>query len=359
MNINNFALPAAIPTFRDNEPPAPPEMPPETYMPPTLEQLIDRSTRTLNRSLENMLKCQPNINKVVGELLNGNPALESIAEFKEQVEAKRIRWQMCAQELGKFGAVMKHCRETLPMEQRQLLDEEPRDILVDLKTRHAPPPEIAEAFDSSISSSDDFFDKLLELIDLIKNGYLAGYEHLIAAYSEFFSDFNELITAKMKDWIEGAGDGKEVKLDTKALKEALEALIRKYSHPNPESVLFPAPGMEGASKEEAEKWLKALGLPASCLKPNGDGTYSVVMDLGPLTLMLDGIQPGTGWVTWDTAKFQSWQTGFNAQEERMKNMLQTFTQKYSNANSYHDNFNKTLSSHLNQYADMLKAMLNF
>jgi invasin D len=39
--------------------------------------------------------------------------------------------------------------------------------------------------------------------------------------------------------------------------------------------------------------------------------------------------------------------------------LQSFTQKYSNANSYHDNFNKTLSSHLNQYSDMLKAMLNF
>lgn len=64
-------------------------------------------------------------------------------------------------------------------------------------------------------------------------------------------------------------------------------------------------------------------------------------------------------MTWDTAKFQAWQTGFNAQEERMKNMLQSFTQKYSNANSYHDNFNKTLSSHLNQFSDMLRAMLNF
>lgn len=362
MNINNFTPSAGRPpaeSIRPTEIPPQPEVFSEALPTSTLEQLLERSTRTLNRNLDNMLRCQPNILDPVRELLKGNPALELIAQFEEQVQAKRIRWQMYAQELGRCGSVMKHCRETLHMEQRQRLDEAQRNILLDLKAQHAPPPEIAEAFDSGISSSDDFFEKLLELIELIKNGYLAGYEHIIAAYSEFFSDFNELITANMKDWIQGANDGKEVKLDTAALKVALGGLIQKYSHPNLESVLFPAPGMDGASKEEAEKWLKALGLPASCLKQNADGTYSVVMDLEPLRLMLASVQPGTGWVTWDTAKFQAWQTGFNAQEERMKNMLQTFTQKYSNANSYHDNFNKTLSSHLSQYADMLKAMLNF
>jgi invasin D len=226
--------------------------------------------------------------------------------------------------------------------------------LRDLKATCPPPPEIAEAFDLIINSSNDFFDKLLDLINLIKNGYLAGYEHIIAAYSDFFADFNDEITAKMQEWIEGANDGKEVKLNAGALRTALQALIDKYSHPNPKSVLFPKPGEGGASKEEAEKWRVALGLPANCLKANGDGTWCVVMDVEPLLNMKNSL-PSGNIVTWDTAKFQAWQTGFNAQEERMKNMLQSFMQKYS----YHDNFNKTLSSHLNQYADMLKAMLNF
>ena len=362
MIITSFALSAGKPPVDSNQanevsPAA--EMPSEVHTAFTFEQLLERSTRTLNRNVENMLKCQPNIIKVANELSNGNPALELIAEFEEQVQAKRIRAQMFAQEFGKSGAVMKHCREALPMEQRQVLDVAQRNLLLDLRAKHSPPPEIIEAFDSTIRSSDDFFDKLLELIDLIKNGYLAGYEHIIAAYSEFFSDFNAEITAMMKDWIEGAGDGKEVKLNAGMIRLALQALIQKYSHPNPAAVLFPAPGMAGASQEEAEKWLKALGLPASCLKQNADGTYCVVMDLSPLTIMMDALPPNVYWITWDTARFQAWQTGFNAQEERMKNMLQTFTQKYSNANSYHDNFNKTLSSHLNQYADMLKAMLNF
>jgi hypothetical protein len=60
--------------------------------------------------------------------------------------------------------------------------------------------------------------------------------------------------------------------------------------------------------------------------------------------------------TWDTAKFQAWQTGFNSLEGDLKNQLQLFTTKYGNANSYHENFNKILSSQLSQYAEMLKAL---
>lgn len=335
-----------------------PEMPPEVHAGFTLTQLLDRSAKALNRNHENMLKCQPAAEKMVDALLTGGAAEVLIAEFGEQVQAKRIRWQMWAQQLRQCGAVMTHCRETLPMEQRQRLDIAQETILLDLRAGPRP-AEIDEKFNQGVSSSDDFFDKLIELIELIKSGYLAGYEHIIAAYSEFFKDFNETITAKMKEWIEGANDGKEVKINAAEIRYALEALIQKYSPPNSAAVLFPAPGMSGATKEEAEKWLKALGLPASCLHDNKDGTFSVVMDLGPLKTMMDSLPPNVGWITWDTAKFQAWQTGFNAQEERMKNMLQSFTQKYSNANSYHDNFNKTLSAHLSQYADMLKAMLNF
>lgn len=302
------------------------EMPQVVKTAAALAGLLESSTKTLNRSLENLLKCQP--------------------------DKFQVRSQMGAQQVEQYGALITHCLQTLSTEQRQKLFEHSLQKM-------PVPAEIADDFEAGVKSSNDFFDKLLELIDLIKNGYLAGYEHIIAAYSEFFKDFNAEITAKIKDWIEGANEGKEVKINAGEIRHALHALIGKYSPPNPAAVLFPAPGMGGATREEAEKWLKALGLPATCLRNNGDGTFSVVMDLGPLTTMMNSLPPNVYLITWDTAKFQAWQTGFNAQEERMKNMLQSFTQKYSNANSYHDNFNKTLSSHLNQFSDMLKAMLNF
>ncbi|WP_030127905.1 IpaD/SipD/SspD family type III secretion system needle tip protein [Pseudomonas sp. QTF5] len=334
-----------------------PELIPEVPLAFSSAQMLERSAQALNRNLENMLRCQPNINKVVGDLLNGGSAESSIAEFAEQTQAKRIRSQMWAQQAQVCCSVMKSGINTLSEEQLQQVLTEQKRVLGELNSEPVP-TEVEDQFEAVINSPNDFFEKLLELIELIKNGYLAGYEHIIAAYSDFFADFNKEITAQMKDWIEGANDGKEVKLNAGAIRAALQSLINKYSHPNPAAVLFPAPGMEGATREEAEKWRLALGLPANCLQENDDGTYSVVMDLGPLTIMKDSL-PSGGTVTWDTSKFQAWQTGFNAQEERMKNMLQSFTQKYSNANSYHDNFNKTLSSHLNQFTDMLKAMLNF
>ena len=361
MRISDFTPPNGRPPEDHNEPmsaDAPAQVPSEDQLAPSMTYALDRSLKTMNRLLENMIRCQPDITKVVSELSLGGSAHSAIAEFVEQVEIKRMRSQQWASEIRNLKSAMTDVIGRLTEQQRQQVPHVQNRILRELSSEPAP-AEIAEAFDAIINSPNDFFDKLLELIDLIKNGYLAGYEHLIKAYSDFFSDFNKEITAKMKEWIEGANDGKEVKLNAGQMRSALQALIQKYSHPNPASVLFPAPGMDGATREEADNWRKALGLPESCLKRNADGTYSVVMDMAPLTVMLGSLPTSGTWVTWDTAKFQAWQTGFNAQEERLKNTLQSFTQKYSNANSYHDNFNKTLSSHLNQFADMLKAMLNF
>ncbi|WP_237884965.1 IpaD/SipD/SspD family type III secretion system needle tip protein [Pseudomonas sp. PGPR40] len=362
MKITDYTPPGRMPSAGFNpvaEPPQPPEMPAEVHAAFSMTQLLERSVKAMNRNYENMLKCPTEIAKgLEGGAAEALAQHFTSAEFVEQIQAKRIRSQMWTQQIKQCGMVFTHCLETLPMEQRQQLYDEQNRILGELR-RMPVPDEIADEFDARLNSSNDFFDKLLELIDLIKNGYLAGYEHIIAAYSDFFADFNAEITAKMKDWIEAVEDGKEIKLNVGALRTALTNLLNKYKHPNPLAVLFPKPGGDGASKEEAEKWLKALGLPDRCLQDKGDGTFCVVMDIGPLSTMLGSLPQWGNTVTWDTAKFQAWQTGFNAQEERMKNTLQSFTQKYSNANAYHDNFNKTLSSHLNQFADMLKAMLNF
>jgi len=337
---------------------APAQVPSEDQLAPSMTYALDRSLKAMNRLLENLIRCQPNSAKVVNELLLGGSAHGAIAEFVEQVEIKRMRSQQWASEVRNLKSAMTDVIGRLTEQQCQQVPHVQDRILRELSSEPVP-AEIAEAFDAVINSPNNFFDKLLELIDLIKNGYLAGYEHLIKAYSEFFSDFNSYISAQLHHWIKGGGDGKEVEVNAGAIRLALEALMAKYTLPNPAAVLFPAPGMDKASKEEADNWRKALGLPESCLVDNGDGTFCVVMDLSPLKTMHASLPPDEDWIKWDTAKFQAWQTGFNAQEERMKNMLQSFTQKYSNANSYHDNFNKTLSSHLNQFADMLKAMLNF
>lgn len=361
MRVSDFTTPLSRPPADSNpitDAPQPAQVPDAIDTGFSLVQLLEPSAKALNRQLENMLVCPSG----VGKGLEG-ASVESLAQYFTSgeccaaLETKHIRWQMWAQQVCQSGQVLSHCRDTLPLEQRRALYDEQDHLLGKLQKLPAP-DDIAGSFNAEVNSSSEFFDKLLELISLIKNGYLDRYGHIITAYSDFFAAFNAQVTASLKDWIAGANDGKEVKLDAGALGKALAGLIAKYSLPEPASVLFPKPGEGGTRREEADKWREALGLPADCLKRNADGSFCVVIDIGPLSTMAASLPPD-GTVTWDTARFQAWQTGFNAQEERMKNMLQSLTQKYSNANAYHDNFNKTLSAHLNQYTDMLKAMLSF
>src|SRR5689334_19830754 len=62
-----------------------------------LAGLLESSTKTLNRSLENLLKAQP--------------------------DKFQVRSQMGAQQVEQYGALITHCLQTLSAEQRQKLFE--------------------------------------------------------------------------------------------------------------------------------------------------------------------------------------------------------------------------------------------
>jgi type III secretion system IpaD/SipD/SspD family effector len=211
----------------------------------------------------------------------------------------------------------------------------------------------------SARASGDFFDSLQGLIDLIGSDYLAVYERLIQVYSDLYSDFNKEVMAKMSEWIKGVNDGKEVEFNAKAFRDAVIAIVNKYQQA-PTGVAFPVPDEQGsippASKEEAAAWAKAMGISPDRVVQFRRG-WVVMIDVGPLQEMWKSMVSQGDSIRWDSAKFQAWQTGFNTQEAEMKNYLQVATSKYSNANAYHDNFIKIMSSQLSQFAEMLKAYL--
>ncbi|PMY64799.1 MULTISPECIES: IpaD/SipD/SspD family type III secretion system needle tip protein [Pseudomonas] len=213
-------------------------------------------------------------------------------------------------------------------------------------------PQSIQSGQGQANGNAEFFQQLTDMIGFIKDDYLSVYESLLTKYSDFYKEFNETIMAKMGGWIEGKEDGKKVEVNS-GLRNALQTLLSKYQKA-PDGVLYPTDGWTCTTKENAEKWAKAMGLPDTCVRVLADGSCRVMMDLSPLQAMVSAAPSGT--TTWDSAKFQAWQTGFNSQEGDLKNQLQLFTTKYGSANSYHENFNKILSSQLSQYAEMLKAI---
>ncbi|WP_434626748.1 type III secretion system needle tip protein SctA [Chromobacterium sp. CV08] len=211
-------------------------------------------------------------------------------------------------------------------------------------------------------SDSKLWKEIADAIGGIKDNYLGIYENVVGQYTDFYKAFSDKVLAKIGKWIESGGDGNKVKLNVGELKKALEDLIKDFSLPNKAAVLFPTQAkgdgaIEGGDKAAAEKWADEMGLPRSCVQQTG-GKWVVVIDTTPITTMKDNVPaPGTGVVEMDNAKFQSWQSGFKAQEENLKNTLQTLTQKYSNANSLFDNLVKVLSSTISSCLETAKSFL--
>ncbi|WP_052370804.1 type III secretion system needle tip protein SctA [Chromobacterium haemolyticum] len=213
-----------------------------------------------------------------------------------------------------------------------------------------------------VISDRELWEMIGDSIGNIKDGYLGVYENVVGKYIEFYQEFSDILS-QMAGWISSNDKGDKVTLSVGELYDALKQLKAKYE--NTELFASTADTPEKA-KEEAEKWAAELGLPKECVKeqPKGSGRYVVVIDTGPVQKMMTALEGLAGGVPakdkkveMDNAKFQSWQSGFKAQEENLKNTLQTLTQKYSNANSLFDNLVKVLSSTISSCTETAKSFL--
>ncbi|MGL4929050.1 MAG: type III secretion system needle tip protein SctA, partial [Plesiomonas sp.] len=200
-----------------------------------------------------------------------------------------------------------------------------------------------EGLDGSRMISDsELWGQIAEDIGNINDNYLGVYEDVVALYTEFYQAFSEILS-QMGGWITAGSDGNSVNFDSAALKEALEKLKADFE----DKPLF------SGTPEEALEWAEELGLPEGCVKVI-DGKGYVFIDMTPIDNMIKNLPP-PGKI--DNAAFQAWQSGFKAQEENLKNTLQTLTQKYSNANSLFDNLVKVLSSTISSCTETCKSFL--
>ena len=296
---------------------------------------------------------------------------QGVAEF---VHTTQVKSAEAVKSLSALGDSLEGCQvqgHLLEAEQRKMLASFTSPACVDpefaaetLKQLQALPggPVQNNTYQrAAASGTSDFFADLNNMIDFIKGGYLSPYEVLLTRYTAFYKQFNEDVMSKMGGWVTGKDDGKRIEVNGDLYSE-LESFTNQYSV-LAQDILYPSGANNiygGVGKDEAEKWAQAFGQDKSNVAQLLDGSYVVKLDMGPINSMMSGLDAlgMRDTVTLDSAKFQAWQTGFNTQESELKNKLQMFTTKYGNANSYHENFNKILSSQLSQYAEMLKAIVS-
>ncbi|HBD9766810.1 TPA: type III secretion system needle tip complex protein IpaD, partial [Shigella sonnei] len=195
---------------------------------------------------------------------------------------------------------------------------------------HSAPKE-AELDGDQMISHRELWAKIANSINDINEQYLKVYEHAVSSYTQMYQDFSAVLSS-LAGWISpGGNDGNSVKLQVNSLKKALEELKKKYE----DKPLYPATNT--VSQKEADKWLTELGGTIGKVSKKNGG-YVVNINMTPIDNMLKSLNNlgGNGEVVLDNAKYQAWNAGFSAEDETMKNNLQTLVQKYSNANSIFD-----------------------
>ncbi|EKP1398000.1 type III secretion system needle tip complex protein IpaD [Escherichia coli] len=238
--------------------------------------------------------------------------------------------------------------------------------LLDILSRHEHPinkdarellhsaPKEAELDGDQMISHRELWAKIANSINDINEQYLKVYEHAVSSYTQMYQDFSAVLSS-LAGWISpGGNDGNSVKLQVNSLKKALEELKEKYK----DKPLYPANNT--VSQEQANKWLTELGGTIGKVSQKNGG-YVVSINMTPIDNMLKSLDNlgGNSEVVLDNAKYQAWNAGFSAEDETMKNNLQTLVQKYSNANSIFDNLVKVLSSTISSCTDTDKLFLHF
>lgn len=194
--------------------------------------------------------------------------------------------------------------------------------------------------------------RLAQSIATIKADYVDFYAELMHKYTEMYESFNENVQAASSKAVSSGDDGNNVKFDTASMDKGYNIFQNDVTKLN--DALGRVPGWEQMDQEAKNSMVATLE-PAYKIDKEGKisfnlDQYNSVKDNHPYP---SGIKNGQI----STASYQAWLATFNAAGNALQNNMQSFAQRYSQANSTFDNINKVLSGAISAMSDSAKEVL--
>ncbi|WP_175919806.1 type III secretion system needle tip protein SctA [Burkholderia pyrrocinia] len=183
-------------------------------------------------------------------------------------------------------------------------------------------------------------DPILQgLIDVIAQGKsdVDAYARIVEGLTKYFQSVTDVMS-KLQDYI-SAKDDKNMKIDGHVIRKLLQDVIDHL------------PTMQLPKGTDLARWRKELG---DAVTISDSGVVTINPD--KLIKMRDSL-PDESDVTWDTARYQAWNTAFSGQKDNIQNDVQTLVEKYSHQNSSFDNLVKVLSGAISTLTDTAKSYL--
>lgn len=219
-------------------------------------------------------------------------------------------------------------------------------------------PNLEEAYDIHLKDKialtySEFWESIAATIASIKTNYVDFYSSLMLQYADFYQAYTEL-QSKAAGAVSEGKDGNYIKWDESVMSEAFQEFKDKINRLNDN--LGTVPQWDQLSETERQQM-------ADTLKP----AFAVDMSTGKISFNQDALNAcptrpsgasGSGKSDVDMASYNAWLAAFNSMGNTFQSNMQSFSQRYTQANSTFDNLNKVLSSSISALLECAKAFLS-
>lgn len=200
---------------------------------------------------------------------------------------------------------------------------------------------------STHSSYTELWAVMSAFIGKIKKDYVDFYGRLMQLYTEMYEYFNSYAQKGASDSVSDSGKENNVYFSPEKMGEAYANF--DYWMSFAEARLGNIPNWETLSPDERKRITDTLA-PA----------FQVDTKSGKITFNLDQYNkvkdtyPGGDGRTISLPVYNSWLATFNAAGSALQSNMQTFAQRFSQANTSFDNLNRTLSNMINSMGESAK-----
>lgn len=200
------------------------------------------------------------------------------------------------------------------------------------------------------TSYGELWQRLAEATASIKSDYVDFYATLMQKYTEMYEAFNEYCQKASSSAVSTGDDGNNVKFNTSTMNDGYNKFYSELSAID--KTLGSIKNWSAMNAEERESMVATLE-PAFVVDDAGKIWFNIDQFNSVKGTMPSGISGGKV----STASYQAWLATFNAVGSAFQSNMQSFAQRYSQANSTFDNLNKVLSGAISSLADSAKEVL--
>ncbi len=189
---------------------------------------------------------------------------------------------------------------------------------------------------------------MAEAIKNIRTNYVDFYAGLMQKYTEMYEAYNEYVQKASADAVKAGEDGNNVSFNNNTMGQGYD----KFNN-----------AVNGMDLGSVANWDEMSDAQKASMTATLEPAFKVDQSSGKISFNLDQytgrpyFPSDGGGDKVSTSSYQAWLASFNAIGTGLQSNMQSFAQRYTQANSTFDNLNKVLSGAISSMADSAKDVL--